>query len=1523
MLAFVLSVCMVLTTFPLTAFAGGSSEVADATANAVQEQNADDSSQAETTEERVILSNESEEQTVDAAEVLPAENQGEDAVDLMDASEGICGDDLTWKLDDDGNLSINGTGAMKDYDWESAPWYRFESEITTLTIAEGITSIGDNAFCGMESLNRVTIPDSVKLIGVNAFNSCYSLQNVEMGTGVTGIGWDAFKDCDAMTSIIIPGGVTDIEGETFYSCDNLKTVTICNGVVAIGSRAFQRCDNLETITIPASMKSVSISAFGDVPLQSVYYGGTMAQWNQILVANDNDNLINSASIRDNSVVPTTKDTGIPAAELSSGICGSDLSWTLDNEGLLVISGSGAMRNYEWGSAPWSSYVNYIKNVRIDAGVTSIGEHAFSGMDCIATVTIPDSVKLIGYDAFRKCYNLQIVTMGNGLTGIGDCAFSECDALTSIIIPGGVTGIQLQTFYSCDSLKKVTLCEGVSVIGIEAFQWCDSLNTVTIPDSIESISRNAFEGESLQDVYYGGTKTQWNQILVADGNNDLLNTATIRYGSEIPATPDTGIPAEEVARGTCGSDLSWNLDNEGLLVISGNGLMNDYEQGTAPWSQYGHSIKNVRLAQGVTSVGNHAFAGLDGLISVTISDSVKLFGYAAFRECRNLQIVDTGNGLTGIGDCTFSECDALTSIVIPGGVTGVPIDSFYSCDSLLSVTLCEGVSAVGVRAFQWCDNLKTVKMPSSMSGIANAAFEGTPLEDVYYGGARTQWNQIIISGNNDSLTNTATIRYSSVIPTTKDTGIAAKQITHGTCGSDLSWTLDDEGLLVISGSGAMKDYEWGNTPWSRYVDIVKKIQINTGVTSVGACAFSHMYGVISVTIPDSVTLLGDSAFEECWNLQIVNMGSGVTGIGSWAFKNCDGLTSIVIPEGVTGIQEQTFYDCESLKTVTIGEGVSSIGSEAFAWCGNLKTVTIPASMISIADSAFCDTSLDDVYYAGTLAQWNQIEINDGNDALYSASIHYQSDTSVAVTDILLNKSTLSLNVGDSATLTANVAPVNATNKKVNWSSSDKKVANVSDGTVTAVGIGEAKITVTTVDGNKTASCTVKVLPVPVTGVSLNQSTMSLKVGDTGALTAKVEPSNATNKAVSWTSSNTSVATVSNGTVTAKSVGETTVTVTTADGNQQAACTVTVLPVSVTGVTLNQSAISLKVGETGTLTATMLPSNATNKNVSWSSSNPSVAEVSNGMITAKDEGTATITVTTADGNKKATCLVTVIPISDVPLKLLSSYSRETKTATLRLMTTEEITLANYDIQLGWDQSVFTLAGTSNGQSEKFSSFVSNLNSAQENYGKISAMTGGNNVTIGKNQTLVTYTMTSEKALSPGEEFEFTVTVRDAADQDASSLTWKGGKVSDKLVIFKLSSDGFDNRTAGKAVINCDNPAAGDFTVACANPCIVVYNNGSAWNSISAAAVTGQTNLYSFGLPADWDENTKIVVCMKGDFTGDGDISSTDALQVLRASVGSRAFDAVDILVSDFNGDGSLTSTDALQILRLSVGIRMVAW
>ena len=254
-----------------------------------------------------------------------------------------------------------------------------------------------------------------------------------------------------------------------------------------------------------------------------------------------------------------------------------------------------------------------------------------------------------------------------------------------------------------------------------------------------------------------------------------------------------------------------------------------------------------------------------------------------------------------------------------------------------------------------------------------------------------------------------------------------------------------------------------------------------------------------------------------------------------------------------------------------------------------------------------------------------------------------DKIIPVTSVSLDKTSLEMVEGGELTLVATVNPDNATDKSVTWSSSDSSVASVVNGKVTALKAGTATITVTTTDGGKTASCavTVKAKVISVTSVSLDKTTAELTEGDELTLTATVNPDNATDKSVTWSSSDSSVASVVNGKVTALKAGTATITVTTTDGGKTASCAVTVKAkyVAVSSVSLDKTSAELIEGHELTLTATVNPDNATDKSVTWTSSNVSVASVVNGKVTAHTPGTATITVTTTDGNMTADCVVTV--------------------------------------------------------------------------------------------------------------------------------------------------------------------------------------------------------------------------------------------------------------------------------------------
>lgn len=209
-----------------------------------------------------------------------------------------------------------------------------------------------------------------------------------------------------------------------------------------------------------------------------------------------------------------------------------------------------------------------------------------------------------------------------------------------------------------------------------------------------------------------------------------------------------------------------------------------------------------------------------------------------------------------------------------------------------------------------------------------------------------------------------------------TALAAEPIASGTCGENLTWTLDDTGTLTISGTGEMADFSSGKAPWYSWRISINTVVIEDGVTSIGFDAFSECENMTSVSIPDSVTSIEPFSFFQCICLTKITIPENVTSIGRFAFCGCYNLTDVTLPEGLTSIEGYTFSSCDRLTNINIPDGITSIGNAAFHSCENLTNIIIPDSITSIADNgfSFCD-GLKLIHYIGTEEQKNAIEIDD--------------------------------------------------------------------------------------------------------------------------------------------------------------------------------------------------------------------------------------------------------------------------------------------------------------------------------------------------------------------------------------------------------------------------------------------------------------------------------------------------------------------------------------------------------------------
>ena len=651
--------------------------------------------------------------------------------------------------------------------------------------------------------------------------------------------------------------------------------------------------------------------------------------------------------------PVTAEPANTRTVTASGECGAqggNLTWTLYSDGELVISGTGAMADYSWGSAPWHDYTNQISTAELENGVTSAGKYAFCSCSSLTSVTIPSTV-----------------------TAIGDGAFTNCGALMAMTIPSSVATIGAGAFEYCSNLAALTISDGVTSIGIRAFQYCVSLTSVVIPASVTELGIGVFENcGSISSISVSQDNTVYSSVdgvlMSKDGTRLIEYPAA--HGSTY--TIPTGVTCIE----SC--------------AFMGN-----------------RNLTSLTIPESVAEIGSSAFSGCFALTNLTLPTSMTRIGDSAFSSCGSLTSINLPTGLACINNSVFNNCAALASVTIPAGVTEIGYSAFNGCESLAAVTIPEGVTGIGWCAFSACSSLASVTIPASVTSIADSAFGGcSALTDLFYGGRERQWNAIDIGLYNEPLNNA-----------TKHFAPEPVAVVSGECGAqggNLAWTLYSDGELVISGTGAMADYTGQDrSPWSDYISSLTTAVIESGVTSIGNCAFLQCGYLTDVTIPSSVARIGDSAFFRCGNLTSVAIPNGVTSIEANCFQYCSSLASVTIPSSVTSIGQAAFQGCTNLAGVTIPAGVTSISmdcfcncaaltsvtisanateilSGAFQGCTNLASIAIPASVTSIGNYAFisCD-SLSDVYYGGTEQQWAAVTVGTNNAALTSATIHYDS------------------------------------------------------------------------------------------------------------------------------------------------------------------------------------------------------------------------------------------------------------------------------------------------------------------------------------------------------------------------------------------------------------------------------------------------------------------------------------------------------------------------------------------------------
>lgn len=1196
---------------------------------------------------------------------------------------GSCGDNLTWTLTNDGALTISGTGVMDDYSrYRYAPWYAYRSQINSVTIDEGVDSIGAYAFYNCTGLIKASIPESV-----------------------TTIGGYVFEDCTSLT-----------------------------------------------------------------------YAGTMQQWMAI-------GYHFPAKCKDGTV-------------LDWGDFGRDLSYILDGNGVLTITGSGPF--YEYSSptyVPWDAYRAQIKKVTLPDGITQIGNYAFSGCTNLESINIPNGVESIRQSAFYRCSSLKSITFPSTLETIGGDSFAECTSLAAVRIPVSVTSIGEAAFCHCTALTEITFDHAYSSqlsIGHGAFSPYDDgsygppaspinlVTTVYVPSRLDI-------NPAIRNYPWAGTSDCSRDVTYVTMNPGVSVATGGDYRNEVAV--DQTIPMIAEVDGVADPTVTWSVVNgTGTAAIDQNGYLTGRTTGavtvyaTAANGLEGSCTVNVlRYVDGITILLNGKQAinrlgigeklQLSALLTPTDtttsgvtwsvedgtgSASIRTYGrYSELTGVRagtvtliatandskqvsatlELTVTDTirshavtggnlyyntetgiitgsdetvtdviipavidGVTITGIAPYTFTEKDSwgnvnenttLTSVSIPNTVKEIGDCAFYLCTKLSTLRFAPGSSltTIGTEAFYGCSSLVNLTIPDSVITIGKGAFS-----------QNSSLKNLTLSGELDT---SGWLSYSTLE----------------------SVTFTGSKIIGQPHHGANNSHVYADLPGRN----AQKVIISDSVKTIEAHAFCGCGKLTQVTMGDSVQAIGDYAFCACNNLTQVTKGDSVQAIGDCAFRNCRKLAQVPVGNNVQTIGEYAFYDCDCLTEVALPQGVKSLGACAFEFCDNLTKVNLPDSLETIGKDCFLGTyklqlidlsAVPDVitgkkttlagkadipavlvratggkaelsWYPETIAgepdcleivRWYQDQSGQywletcgcGKFLLHAYDKHTGAQGSKIVevkagtaiqptdTDYLVSGGTLQL----SAWQTPAEEKLDA-----RWTiTAGQDYATLSStGLLTAKDVTQAHqvtVTATPLNGGETATKTIWILP-KTTAILLKQGENNLgdtldvdiHAGKTLKLSAYTYPEDALD-AVSWSSGNPEIATVdqNTGEVTLIAPGTAVITATAADGSKaSASVTLNVIYLDA-AKTLNASADVPAIGLQPGQTATMIVSgeNAIDPEMlDFASSNPSIAMVDNqGLVTAGTKaGTATITAMLKGDplNRKVSLQIPVIAMQVEKLKL----------------------------------------------------------------------------------------------------------------------------------------------------------------------------------------------------------------------------------------------------------------------------------
>ncbi len=629
-------------------------------------------------------------------------------------------------------------------------------------------------------------------------------------------------------------------------------------------------------------------------------------------------------------------SGLTAMAASSGKCGKYLTWTLDDEGALVVTGMGAMYDYDdEKNEKWDKTL--IKSVQIGPTVASIGAYAFSSCESLTKVTLFDNaLTTIGDFAFMWCINMKSITVSNSVKTIKQYAFMQCKALEDVIIGKSVSDIGMGVFSQCGALKSIKVNEGnttydsrddcnaiiqtetselvrgcqntvipntVMSIGIGAFSDGYGLESIDIPNSVTSIKNSAFfKCKDLKHVTIGASVVSIGKYAF----QECFSLRSVAMGASVASIDDAAfahcrslakLSVDAAEPPICGKSVFSSVDQGSCALYVRLEYAEKYKAADT-WKDFA----NIKTIDASGKCGDNLKWTLDSDGELIITGDGPMYSYFDEQTDRwdpNLvKKVWIDGQATTIGQRMFGACTELESVKLPNSLTHIDVNAFAGCSKLANVTIPNSVTQIGAFAFSGCSSFTSLTIPASVTNI-----EG-------------------------SITNyCVALKKITVDPNNK---------TYDSRG-DCNAIIETATNTLISGCVATS--------------------IPNTVTAIGRAAFEGCANLVKVDIPASVTSIGAGAFQACEKLTKVVMSPSLTHIDNHAFFDCINLESVNIPDKVVTIKFFAFYNCKELKEVTIGSSVESIEGEVFNHCDKLERIIVKATNPPVCGKNYAFNTVD--------------------------------------------------------------------------------------------------------------------------------------------------------------------------------------------------------------------------------------------------------------------------------------------------------------------------------------------------------------------------------------------------------------------------------------------------------------------------------------------------------------------------------------------------------------------------------------